>query len=61
MQLNLPAGLMRNKESEETEGRTGEVGLENQTPVAEGIGIDPEETRITGKIRQVTIKAKQGK
>jgi arylsulfatase len=31
------------------------VGLDNQTPVAEGIGIGAE-TRFTGKIKQVTLE-----
>jgi hypothetical protein len=30
---------------------TADVGLDNQTPVAEGIGIGPE-TRFTGKIKR---------
>ncbi len=35
---------------------TADVGLDNQTPVAEDIGIGREETRFTGKIRQVTLE-----
>jgi arylsulfatase len=31
---------------------TADVGIDNQTPVAEGIGIGPE-TRFTGKINQI--------
>jgi arylsulfatase len=34
---------------------TADVGLDNQTPVAEGIGIGRDETRFTGKIRKVTV------
>ena len=34
---------------------TADVGLDNQTPVAEGIGYGPEETRFTGKINRVTV------
>jgi arylsulfatase A-like enzyme len=34
---------------------TADVGLDNQTPVAEGIGYGPEETRFSGKIHKVTI------
>ena len=34
---------------------TADVGIDNQTPVAEGIGIGPE-TRFTGKINQVTLE-----
>jgi arylsulfatase len=34
---------------------TADVGLDNQTPVAEGIGIGAE-TRFTGKIKQVTLE-----
>ena len=40
---------------------TADVGLDNQTPVAEGIGYGPEETRFTGKIRKVTVHVKEGK
>jgi len=40
---------------------TADVGLDNQTPVAEDIGIGPEETRFTGKIREVTVKVKEVK
>jgi arylsulfatase A-like enzyme len=34
---------------------TADVGLDNQTPVAEGIGYGPEATRFGGKIHQVTV------
>jgi arylsulfatase len=34
---------------------TADVGLDNQTPVAEGIGIGREETRFTGEIIKVTV------
>ena len=34
---------------------TADVGLDNQTPVAEGIGYGPEETRFTGKINEVIV------
>lgn len=37
---------------------TADVGLDNQTPVAEGLGIGPEETRFTGKIEKVTVEIK---
>jgi len=37
---------------------TADVGLDNQTPVVEGIGIGPEETRFTGKIDKVVISVK---
>ena len=37
---------------------TADVGLDNQTPVVEGIGIGPEETRFTGKIHKITIELK---
>ncbi len=37
---------------------TADVGLDNQTPVAEGIGIGREETRFTGKITKVTVEVK---
>jgi arylsulfatase len=33
---------------------TADVGIDNQTPVAEGIGIGPE-TRFTGTINKVTL------
>jgi hypothetical protein len=36
---------------------TADVGLDNQTPVAEGIGVGAE-TRFTGKIKQVTLAVK---
>jgi arylsulfatase len=34
---------------------TADVGIDNQTPVAEGIGIGPE-TRFTGKIDKITLE-----
>jgi arylsulfatase len=37
---------------------TADVGLDNQTPVAEGIGIGRAETRFTGTIRKVTLAVK---
>lgn len=37
---------------------TADVGLDNQTPVAEGIGHGRDETRFTGKIHRVTIEVK---
>jgi len=37
---------------------TADVGLDNQTPVAEGIGYGPEETRFTGKIDKVIVAVK---
>ena len=37
---------------------TADVGLDNQTPVAEGIGIGPAETRFTGKIHKITLAVK---
>ena len=40
---------------------TADVGLDNQTPVAEGIGLGPDETRFTGKIRKVTVEVKEVK
>jgi arylsulfatase A-like enzyme len=40
---------------------TADVGLDNQTPVAEGIGYGPEETRFTGKIHKVTVEVKEVK
>jgi hypothetical protein len=38
-----------------TADETAYVGLDNQTPVAEGIGIGAE-TRFTGKINKVTVE-----
>lgn len=35
---------------------TADVGLDNQTPVVEGIGIGREETRFTGKIDKIKIE-----
>jgi len=40
---------------------TADVGLDNQTPVVEGIGIGPEETRFTGTIDKVVIKVQGAK
>ena len=40
---------------------TADVGLDNQTPVAEGIGVGPNATRFTSKIRKVTIEVKEVK
>ncbi len=37
---------------------TADVGLDNQTPVAEGIGIGRDETRFTGTIRKVVVDVK---
>ena len=34
-----------------------DVGIDNQTPVAEGIGLGPE-TRFTGKIHKITLEVK---
>jgi arylsulfatase len=36
---------------------TADVGIDNQTPVALGIGIGPE-TRFTGKIHEVTLEVR---
>jgi arylsulfatase len=36
---------------------TADVGIDNQTPVAEGIGIGPE-TRFTGTINKITLEVK---
>jgi len=40
---------------------TADVGLDNQTPVAEGIGTGRDETRFTGKIHKVTLDVKDVK
>jgi arylsulfatase len=37
---------------------TADVGLDNQTPVAEDIGVGRDETRFTGKIQKVTLEVK---
>jgi len=37
---------------------TADVGLDNQTPVALGIGYGPEETRFTGRIERVTLEVR---
>lgn len=34
---------------------TADVGLDNQTPVAQGIGYGPEETKFNGKIHKITL------
>jgi arylsulfatase len=36
---------------------TADVGVDNQTPVAQGIGIGPE-TRFTGKINKITLEVR---
>jgi arylsulfatase A-like enzyme len=35
---------------------TADVGLDNQTPVAEGIGYGPAETKFSGKIEEVVVE-----
>jgi hypothetical protein len=35
---------------------TADVGLDNQTPVAEGIGIGREQTRFSGTINKITVQ-----
>jgi len=40
---------------------TADVGLDNQTPVAEGIGVGRDETRFTGKPRRVTVEVREVK
>ena len=40
---------------------TADVGLDNQTPVAEGIGIGRDETRFTGEIHKITLAVKDVK
>jgi arylsulfatase len=37
---------------------TADVGLDNQTPVALGIGYGPEETEFSGKIHEVVVELK---
>ena len=37
---------------------TADVGLDNQTPVALGIGYGPGETKFNGKIHTVTVEVK---
>jgi arylsulfatase len=37
---------------------TADVGLDNQTPVALGIGYGPVETKFTGKIHKILIEVK---
>jgi len=44
---------LTNRES----GGTSDVGMDNQTPVAVGIGIVAE-TRFTGKIEEITLEVK---
>ena len=34
---------------------TADVGLDNQTPVAVGIGVGRDETRFTGTIHRITL------
>ncbi len=40
---------------------TADVGLDNQTPVAEGIGIGRDETRFSGKIHKIILEVKDVK
>ncbi|MFK7845535.1 MAG: arylsulfatase [Rhodothermales bacterium] len=40
---------------------TADVGLDNQTPVAEDIGIGRDETRFTGTINRIVLEAKPEK
>jgi len=40
---------------------TADVGLDNQTPVAEDIGVGRDATRFTGKIQKVTLEVKDVK
>lgn len=40
---------------------TADVGLDNQTPVAEGIGVGRDETRFTGKIDKIVLAVKDVK
>ena len=40
---------------------SADVGLDNQTPVVEGIGIGRDETRFTGKIDKITVKVSDAK
>jgi arylsulfatase len=35
---------------------TADVGLDNQTPVAQGIGYGPAETKFTGKIHEIVVE-----
>jgi arylsulfatase len=37
---------------------TADVGLDNQTPVAEDIGIGRDETRFTGTIKKIVLEVK---
>lgn len=37
---------------------TADVGLDNQTPVTEELGVGPEETKFTGQIHKVTVDLK---
>jgi arylsulfatase len=40
---------------------TADVGLDNQTPVAEGIGIGRDETRFTGTIKRIVVEVEPAK
>jgi arylsulfatase len=39
---------------------TADVGIDNQTPVADGLGIGAE-TRFTGKINKITLEVSPAK
>jgi len=40
---------------------TADVGLDNQTPVVEGIGIGRDATRFTGKIKKIKVDVSEAK
>ena len=40
---------------------TADVGLDNQTPVVEGIGIGRDETRFTGAIKKIVVEVEPEK
>jgi hypothetical protein len=40
---------------------TADVGLDNQTPVVEGIGVGRDETRFTGSIQKIIVEVKEVK
>ena len=51
---NLPRRAVDGSGQDET----ADVGIDNQTPVAEGIGIGPD-TRFTGTINKVTLEVRK--
>jgi len=57
-QASAKARVERTQPNMFSADETADVGLDNQTPVALGIGYGPEETRFTGEIDKVIVELK---